>query len=109
MVFFELPAILVHVYGWNFRILQTINAYQNKENAYEISLKLDEKFMLGISYSGQIVFFQFLHYTYFSSTICPLQMLDFLLGRLFWEQQRGQVHLFFKIYISTKPKVKITS
>ena len=47
MFFFGLPAILVAVYGWNFRILQTINTYQkstNKESLYEISLKLDEKF-----------------------------------------------------------------
>ena len=28
----------------------------------------------GISYSSQIVFFQFLHYTCFSSAICPLQV-----------------------------------
>ena len=77
MLFFGLPAILVAVYGWNFRILQTINAYQkstNKESSYEISLKLDEKFSRGISYSGQIVFSQFLHYTCFSSAICPLQV-----------------------------------
>ena len=45
-----------------------------KESSYEISLKLDEKFIRGISYSGQIVFFQFLHYTCFSSAICPLQV-----------------------------------
>ena len=36
--------------------------------------------MLGISYSGQIVFFQFLHYTCFSSAICPLQVLHFFAG-----------------------------
>ena len=46
----------------------------NKESLYEISLKLDEKFSRGISYSSQIVFFQFLHYTCFSSAICPLQV-----------------------------------
>ena len=46
----------------------------NKESSYEVSLKLDKKFSRGISYSGQIVFFQFLHYTCFSSAICPLQV-----------------------------------
>ena len=46
----------------------------NKESSYEISLKLDEKFSRGISYSSQIVFFQFLHYTCFSSAIGPLQV-----------------------------------
>ena len=46
----------------------------NKESSYEISLKLDEKFSRGISYSSQIVFFQFLHYTCFSGAICPLQV-----------------------------------
>ena len=48
----------------------------NKESSYEISLKLDENFSRGVSYSGQIVFFQFLHYTCFSSAICPLQVPD---------------------------------
>ena len=48
----------------------------NNESSYEISLKLDEKFSRGIGYSGQIVFFQFLHYTCFSSAICPLQVPD---------------------------------
>ena len=77
MFFFELPAILVAVYGWNFRILQTSNAYQKSTQQgklVRISLKFDEKFNRGISYSGQIVFFQFLHYTCFSSAICPLQV-----------------------------------
>ena len=46
----------------------------NKESLYEISLKLDEKTSRGISYSSQIVFFQFLHYTCFSSAIYPLQV-----------------------------------
>ena len=46
----------------------------NKESSYEISLKLDEKCRGGISYSSQIVFFQSLHYTCFSSAICPLQV-----------------------------------
>ena len=72
MLFFGLPVILVAVYGWNFRILQTVNAY--KKSSYEISLKLDEKFSRGISYSNQIVFFQFLHHTCFSNAICPLQV-----------------------------------
>ena len=83
MLFFELPAILVAVYCWNFRILQTINAYQKStqqgklvSKAHPVSLKLDEKFSRCISYSGQIVFFQFLHYTCFSSAICPLQVPD---------------------------------
>ena len=46
----------------------------NKESSYEISLHLDEKCSRGISYSSQIVFFQSLHYTCFSSAICPLQV-----------------------------------
>ena len=46
----------------------------NKENSYEVSLKLDEKFSRGISYSSQIVFFEFLRYTCFSSAICPLHV-----------------------------------
>ena len=76
MFFFGLPAILVAVCGWNFRILQTILIKRalNKESLYEISLKLDEKFSRDISYSSQIVFLQFLHYTRFSSAICPLQV-----------------------------------
>ena len=48
----------------------------NKESSYEISLKLDEKCSRGITYSSQIVFFQSLHYTCFSSAICPLQVPD---------------------------------
>ena len=48
----------------------------NKESSYEISLKLDEKFNKGISYSGQIVFFQLMCYTHFSGAICPLQVPD---------------------------------
>ena len=76
MLFFELPAILVAVYGWKFRILQTINAYQKSTQQGKLvrNLELDEKFSRGISYSGQIVFFQFLHFTCFSSTIYPLQV-----------------------------------
>ena len=76
MFFFGLPAILVAVYGWNFRILQlmSIKRALNKESSYEISLNLDEKHSRGISYSSQIVFFQSLHYTCFSSAICPLQV-----------------------------------
>ena len=76
MFFFGLPAILVAVYGWNFRILQTISIKRalNKESLYDISLKLDEKCNRDISYSSQIVFFQSLHYTCFSSVICPLQV-----------------------------------
>ena len=49
----------------------------NKESSYEISLKLDKKFSRGICCSGQIVIFQFLHYTCFSSAVslsCPLQV-----------------------------------
>ena len=46
----------------------------NKESSYEISLKLDEKCSRGISYSSEIVFFQSLHYTCFSSAICSLQV-----------------------------------
>ena len=48
----------------------------NKESSYEISLHLDEKCSRGISYSSQIVFFQSLHYTCFSSAICPFQVPD---------------------------------
>ena len=46
----------------------------NKKSLKEISLKLDERFSSGISYSSQIVFYQFSHYTCFSGAICPLQM-----------------------------------
>ena len=46
----------------------------NKESPYEISVKLDEKFSRGISYASRIVFFQFLHNTYFSGATCPLQV-----------------------------------
>ena len=76
MFFFGLPAILVAVCGWNFRILQTISIKRarNKESSYEISLKLDEKCSRGISYSSQVVFFHSLHHTCFSSAICPLQV-----------------------------------
>ena len=31
MFFFGLPAILMAVYGWNFRIFQTINEYQKRK------------------------------------------------------------------------------
>ena len=55
-----------------------VNVYQKSTQQGKLvrnSLKLDEKFSRGISYSGQIVFFQFLqHYTCFSSAICPLQV-----------------------------------
>ena len=51
--------------------LMLVKKALNKEISYEISLKLDEKYSRGISYSGQIVFFQLLHYTCFSSAICP--------------------------------------
>ena len=50
----------------------------NKESSCEISLKLDEKCGRGISHSSQIVFFQFLHCTCFSSAICPLQVPGFI-------------------------------
>ena len=52
----------------------SIKRVLNKESSYEISLKLDEKCSRGISYSGQIVFFQSLHYTSYYSAICPLQV-----------------------------------
>ena len=45
----------------------------DKKSLYEISLKLDEKFSRGISYSTQIVFSQFLNYTCSSSDMCSLQ------------------------------------
>ena len=54
--------------------LMSITRALNKESSYEISLKLDEKCSRSISYSGQIVFFLSLHYTCFSSAICPLQV-----------------------------------
>ena len=47
----------------------------NKESSYGMSLKLDEKFSRGVSYSSQIVSFQFLHHTCFSGATCPLQVL----------------------------------
>ena len=40
------------------------------------SSKLAKEMSRGISYPSQIVFFQFLHHTNFSSTICPLQVPD---------------------------------
>ena len=46
----------------------------NKEILDEISLNLDEKCSRDIDYSSQIVFFQSLHYTCFSSAVCPLQV-----------------------------------
>ena len=46
----------------------------SKKGSYEISLKLDEKFSRGISFSSQMVFFQFLHYICLSGAICPLQV-----------------------------------
>ena len=55
----------------------SIKRVLNKESSYEIPLKLDEKCSRGISYSSQILFFQSLHYTCFSSAICPLQVPDF--------------------------------
>ena len=78
MFFFGLPAILVAVYGWNFRILQlelmSIRRALNKESSHEISLNLVEKCSGGIGYSSQIMFLQSLHYTCFSSAICQLQV-----------------------------------
>ena len=40
----------------------------------QVSVKLDKKCSRGISYSSQTVFFQSLHYTCFSSAVCPLQV-----------------------------------
>ena len=54
----------------------------NKESSYEISLNLDKKCSRGISYSSQIVLFQSLYYTCFSSAICPLQVPDSGNGKL---------------------------
>ena len=66
------------VYDWNFRNLQTINEYQKNTQQGKLVrnffLHLDEKCSRGISYSSQIVFFQSLHYTCFSSAICPFQV-----------------------------------
>ena len=47
-----------------------------EESSHEISLKLDEKCSRGISYSGQIVYFQLLHYTCFSGATCQFQVPD---------------------------------
>ena len=72
MLFFELPTILVAVAGISEFCKQSMLMKRalNKESSYEISLKLDEKFSRGISFfSGQIVFFQFLHYTCFSRAL----------------------------------------
>ena len=49
MFFFGLPAILVAVYGWKFRILQTINEYQKStqqgklvRNFFKIGLEMQQ-------------------------------------------------------------------
>ena len=80
MVFFGLPAILLAVYTTGIsefcKQLMSIKRALNKDSSYEISLNLDRKCSRGISYSSQIVFFQSLHYTCFSSAICPLQVPD---------------------------------
>ena len=46
MFFFGLPAILVAIYGWKFRILQTVNEYQKStqqgklvRNFFEVGLR----------------------------------------------------------------------
>ena len=77
MFFFGLPAILVaYTVGISefCKQLMSIKRALNKESSYEMSLNLDEKCSRGISYSSQIVFFQTLHYTCFSSAVCPLQV-----------------------------------
>ena len=77
MFFFRLPAILVpYTAGISefCKQLMSIKRALNKETSYEISVKLDEKCSRGISYSSQTVFFQSVHYTCFSSAICPLQV-----------------------------------
>ena len=70
----------------------------NKESLYEISLKLDEKFSRGISYSSQIVFFQFLHYTCFSSAICPVQVPGFSYANLHLEFLNQILHVCWPMY-----------
>ena len=77
MFFIGLPAILVAITAGisDFcKQLMSTNRALNKESSYEISLKLDKKCSRCISYSSQIVFFQSLHYTCFSSAVCPLQV-----------------------------------
>ena len=54
--------------------LKPIKCALNKESSYEISSKFDKEISGGVIYSSEIVFFQFLHDTDFSGTICPLQV-----------------------------------
>ena len=85
MLFFGLPAILVAVYGWNSRILQTINAYQKSAQQGKLVrnfFKIGWEIQQDISYSSQIVFFQFLHSTCFSIALHPLQVPAHNIGLL---------------------------
>ena len=72
----------------------------NKESSYEISLKLDKKCSRGISYSSQIVFFQSLLYTCFSSAICPLQVpaLNLLI-----QLARCKFEIFWVKFVGIRP------
>ena len=74
MFFFGLPAILVAVYGWNFRILQTINEFLKSTQQGKLVRNSFEKCSRGISYSSQIVFFQSLHCTCFSRAIQQISL-----------------------------------
>ena len=55
----------------------------------------------GISYSGQIVFFQSLHYTCFSSAVCPLQVP----GVKYQDSSIGSENLAFLQSIENKRKL----
>ena len=83
----------------------------NKESSYQISLKLDEKFSRGISYSNQIVFFQFLHSTCFFSAICPLQVPGFNERFLTWstrliEALGRKLFIYFRVSLFAPPFYK---
>ena len=52
--------------------LMLIKRALNKESSHEIFYNWMRN--QGISYSSQIVFFEFLDYTCFSGTVCPLQV-----------------------------------
>ena len=77
MFFIGLLVILVAVYSWNFRILQTINEYQKSTQQGKLVRNLFEVWMRNAVGASDILvrlFLQSLHYTCFSSTICPLQV-----------------------------------
>ena len=77
MLFFEMLAMLVAVYGWNFRILQTkmlVKRALSEESSYEISSKLLRNSEGALLILARLYFFQFLHNTYFFSAMCLLQL-----------------------------------